>query len=93
MPIQNSVGPGTYAIERADPAIFYRAAEADFSKLSPRKEKLNGDVALGPGSYDFPSTFNQVKMMTIGEKRPQKISNSPGPADYNPDQAISIVKP
>ena len=53
---------------------------------------MSEDV-LGPGAYRYFSPFDQMNKITIGEKRPSKIQNSPGPADYSPDRAIAITKP
>lgn len=48
--IEKSVGPGQYAIEKADGQIKNNARQVVILPQSPEK---NAEVTLGPGQYDF----------------------------------------
>ena len=45
----------------------------------------------GPGSYDV--KLNEVKVLTIGIRREEKIPDGPGPGSYEHELADLHVKP
>jgi hypothetical protein len=48
--LEKSVGPGEYAIEKADGLIKQNARQVAILPQSPAK---NTEITLGPGQYDF----------------------------------------
>lgn len=93
-PSLNNVGPGSYGTHESK----YSKCEgyAPFSALQPRESLLTKDSnknGPGPGSYDPNFIYDHIKGgSTIGNRSvrfDQKISDTPGPGNYNIVNGIS----
>ena len=92
--VERSPGPGHYEAQRSDSLTKTRSPQAiDFDRTTGRKEVSPlKDSSAEPGNlerfYQYPK---EVPNFTIGELRPEKPKDGPGPGVYNLDD--SMTKP
>ena len=68
------------------------APAANFKSKTSRLS-FQASTDLGPGTYSNGVKFGEdLKKVTIGERRPQKQPKTPGPADYSPTRSITQSK-
>jgi len=88
-----SPGPGEYDIGRSDSVTKQRSPQAvKFDKVTGRNESPTRDES--PDYPDMERFYNYPKEIpnySIGELRPEKIKEGPGPGEYNLDD--SAIKP
>ena len=86
-----SPGPGTYSPERGDHLVLERYAAYDFAKQTERKESTFESL-IGPGSYKAGFNFGEdLNKVTIGVRREDSISQTPGPGTYSPEKADAVT--
>ena len=91
---EGSPGPGEYEVARSDSQTKNRNDNSvDFQKLSGRREMSpdnedTGELGNVERFYQYPK---EVPNYSIGEKRPEKPRDGPGPGEYNLDD--SATKP
>ena len=82
--------PGRYSPERADNLTKPKVPCAlDMGRAPAARPKPDPESAnmAGPGAYDSPLKFGEdVKPMTIGERRPERnpLMDNPGAGNYSP---------
>jgi len=86
--IEQSVGPCDYSPDKHK--VKKTARAVDF-KASPTRKSPKPDRELGPGTYhhshkDF---GRQMSHVTLGERRPSREPDGPGPAHYRPEDKIT----
>ena len=91
---EHSPGPGEYNVSRSDSVTKTRVDRSvEFNKStgrvdnSPAREP-SGDITTVERFYQWPK---ELPIYSIGEKRPEKPKEGPGPGEYNLDQ--SATKP
>ena len=98
-PLMDNPGAGSYDTGAAENLTRAKAPGVDMGKSPSRPStfaKPGSDELGGPGQYDLPNARfgSDVKPMTIGAKRPQKVGNDvPDAGSYNPSAADGLVKP
>ena len=91
---EHSPGPGEYEAFRSDSATKHKSpSAADFKKTTGRQDgsparDQSSELTSPERFYQYPK---EVPVYTIGEKRPEKPSQGPGPGEYNLDE--SATKP
>ena len=86
-----SPGPGTYSPERGDHLVLERYAAYDFAKQTERKDSTFESL-IGPGSYKAGFNFGyDLNKVTIGVRREDSISQTPGPGTYSPEKADAVT--
>ena len=92
---EDSPGPGQYDAARSDSVTKNRPPSAvDFDKTTGRisNESPERDQSPDFGPVDrFYNYPKEIPNFSIGEKRPEKTREGPGPGEYNLDD--SAVKP
>ena len=96
--LNDNVGPGHYSPERAESQTKPRIVSINLGSNSPNRPSSFALAAqietAGPGQYNSPKKFgDDVRGFTIGEKRPEKLSDNVGPGHYNPERAECVTKP
>jgi hypothetical protein len=88
--IPKTVGPGEYSPDEADNHVFEVHRSTDFSKHG--RKKVVHDPSNGPGTHEEHRNFgSDSKQMTIAEKRFHKVVKTPGPCDYSPEKAKTLI--
>ena len=93
--VVKTAGPGEYDHEKADAVTKSKIPNINMGSSPSRPKSLarGGDVDVAPGQYDDGKRWNSnVKSMTIGEKREERITRTAGPGQYDPDRADAITK-
>lgn len=91
---EHSPGPGEYEVSRSDSQTKSRVPQSvDFEKTTGRREESpardsSGDLGTVERFYQFPK---EVPNYSIGELRPEKPKDGPGPGEYSLDE--SATKP
>ena len=92
--VERSPGPGQYDADRSDSLTKSRAPQAiDFDKTTGRLDMSPGRNESSPETdverfYQYPK---EKPIFSIGQKRPEKAREGPGPGEYNLDD--SAIKP
>lgn len=92
--VEGSPGPGSYDHSRSESQTKNRSPNTvDFDRTTGRKDAspardASGEVGNQERFYQYPK---QVPVYSIGERRPEKPKDGPGPGEYNLDD--SAVKP
>ena len=91
---EHSPGPGEYEVERSDSQTKTRVNRSiEFEKITGRRDSSpdkegEGMITTVERFYQYPK---EVPNYSIGEKRPEKPRDGPGPGEYNLDD--SATKP
>ena len=98
-PLMDNPGAGSYAPENADNLTRPKCPNVDMGRSPSRPStfaKPGSDELGGPGQYDLPNARfgSDVKPMTIGARRPQKVGNDvPDAGCYDPSAAEGLTRP
>ena len=88
--IEVKPGPGYYRHEQADTQVYEHHRANEFFHNGRKEVKL--DAENGPGTHEEHRNFGyDTKELTIGQKREHQIPKTPGPGEYNHEQADKLV--
>ena len=89
------MGPGQYDPDRVDGVTKPKIANINLGSSPSRGSFIRKDEAnLGPGQYDDGSKEfgRETKTFTIGEKRTERMVETMGPGQYQPERADALTK-